>query len=74
MSNKFEKIFNKIEKFIISENFYCQLLTSYIYKCQKIKYYFQNIGDIPLLLPDNIDEICLSELLQNYFSGEMFDF
>ena len=73
MSNKFEKIFNKIEKFIISENFYCQLLTSYIYKCQTIKYYFQNIGDIPLLLPDNIDEISLNELLQKYFSGEMFD-
>ena len=73
MSNKFEKIFNKIEKYIISENFYCQLLTSYIYKWQTIKYYFQNIGDIPLLLPDNIDEISLNELLQNYFSGEMFD-
>ena len=74
MSNKFEKIFNKIEKFIISENFYSQLLTSYIYKCQTIKYYFQNIGDIPLLFPDNIDEISLIELLQNYFSGEMVDF
>ena len=73
MSNKFEKIFNTIEKFIISENFYSQLLTSYIYKCQTIKYYFQKIGDIPLLLPDNIDEISLNELLQNYFSGEMFD-
>ena len=64
---------NKIEKYIISGNFYSQLLTSYIYICQTIKYSFKKIGDIPLLLPDNIDEISLNELLQNYFSGEMFD-
>ena len=53
---------------------YSQLLTSYICECQTIKYSLQKIGDILLLLPDNINEVSFNELLQNYFSWEMVDF
>ena len=74
MSKEFEKKFNEKEKSIISETFYSQLLTSYICECQNITYSFQKIGDIPLLLPDNINEVSLNELLSNYFSGEMVEF
>ena len=47
-----------------------QLLTSYICECQSIKYSFQKISDIPLLLPENKKEASLNEILNNYFSGE----
>ena len=40
MSKEFDKKFREKENSIISENFYSQLLTSYICECQSIKYAF----------------------------------
>ena len=51
-----------------------QLLTSYICECQSIKYSFQKISDIPLLLPENKKEASLNEILYTYFSGEKVEF
>ena len=51
-----------------------QLLTSYICERQSIKYSFQKISDIPLLLPENKKETSLNEILNNFFSAEKVDF
>ena len=74
MSKEFDKKFREKENSIISENFYSQLLTSYICECQSIKYSFQKISDIPLLLPENKKEASLNEMLYTYFSGEKVEF
>ena len=74
MSKEFDKKFREKENSIISENFYSQLLTSYICECQSIKYAFQKISDIPLLLPENKKEASLNEILNNFFSAEKVDF
>ena len=74
MSKEFDKKFREKENSIISENFYSQLLTSYIYECQSIKYAFQKISDIPLLLPENKKEASLNEILNNFFSAEKVNF
>ena len=74
MSKEFERQINEKENSIISQNFYSQLLNTYICECQAIKYSFQRIGDIPLLLPDKRKDVSLNELLDIYFSGETVDF
>ena len=70
MRKEFDKKFREKENSIISEKFYSQLLTSYICECQSIKYSFQKISDIPLLLPENKKEASLNEILYTYFSGK----
>ena len=74
MNEEFIECFKEKENSIITQNFYSQLISSYICECQKIIYSFQKIGDIPLILPNNKNDATLKELLDKYFSGEMVDF
>ena len=46
------KLANDKEKSIITENFYPDFITIYQCECKKELYTFQNMFDIPLLLPD----------------------
>ena len=65
------KMANDKEKSIITETFYPDFITTYQCKCQKELYTFQNMFDIPLLLPDNKDNTNLKDLLDNYFKVKM---
>ena len=42
--------------------------------CQYESYFFQNIMDIPLLLPNDIKVIDLERLLTEYFKSEILEF
>ena len=49
-------------------------MTTYECKCKHISYNFQKVLDFPLLLPNNIKNLNLKDLLDNYFSSDEVDF
>ena len=74
MNLEYNNYFNEMENSIISRLFYSQLINTYICECQALTYRFQKIADIPLLIPENVSDINLKELLKIYFSEETVEF
>ena len=68
------KLANDKEKSIITETFYPIFITIYQCECKKELYRFQNMFDIPLLLPDDRDSTNLKQLLDDYFKVDYIDF
>ena len=68
------KLANDNEKSIITETFYPDFIIIYQCECKKELYTFQNMFDIPLLLPDKRDTTNLKQLLDDYFKVEYIDF
>ena len=58
------------ENSIITRIFYSQIISTYTCDCNNILYAFQNIMDIPLLLPDKTEYINLYDSLKLYFNQE----
>ena len=58
------------ENSIITRIFYSQIISTYTCGCNNILYAFQNIMDIPLLLPDKTEYINLYDSLKLYFNQE----
>ena len=63
-----------IEKSIITELFYNEIMTKYTCICSNLIYRFQNIFDFPLLIPVGINNIDLKELIKLYFQSEIVEF
>ena len=58
------------ENSIVTRIFYSQIISTYTCDCNNILYAFQNILDIPLLLPDKTEYINLYDSLKLYFNQE----
>ena len=71
---EFHQNFSEREKSIITELFYAQIITIYSCECKLAIYSFQKILDFPLLLPDNVTNISINDLLKSYFQTETIDF
>jgi ubiquitin C-terminal hydrolase len=71
---EFHQNFSEREKSIITELFYAQIITTYTCECKLAIYSFQKILDFPLLLPDNVTNISINDLLKSYFQTETIDF
>ena len=78
---EFLDLFNSKEKSIVIELFYPITITTYICKCLKVNYDFQQYCDIPLLLPINTKQIEpdkikleLVNLIENFFKEEVVQF
>ena len=52
----------------VTRIFYSQIISTYTCDCNNILYAFQNILDIPLLLPDKTEYINLYDSLKLYFN------
>ena len=72
--NDFRKDLNEKENSFIKDLFYIEFITTYTCECGKSIFSFQNLIDIPLLFPPNIQEIELNRLLDDYFSIEKIEF
>ena len=72
--NEFFINFKERENSIINDLFYSQIITSFKCKCGSEIYSFQKIMDFPLLLPENVNQINIKNLLNNYFKSEVVDF
>ena len=72
--NDFRKDLNEKESSFIKDLFYIEFITTYTCECGKSLFSFQNLMDIPLLFPPNIQEIGLNRLLDDYFSIEKIEF
>jgi ubiquitin C-terminal hydrolase len=72
--NEFFINFKERENSIINDLFYSQIITSFKCKCGSEIYSFQKIMDFPLLLPENVNQINIKKLLNNYFKSEVVDF
>ena len=68
------KLADNKEKSIITETFYPDFITIYQCECKKELYTFQNMFNIPLLLPDKRDITNLKQLLDDCFKVEYIDF
>ena len=55
---------------MITRVFYSQIMSTYTCECTNRLYTFQNILDIPLLLPDKIEYINMYDSLKLYFNNE----
>ena len=71
---EFDHNFSEREKSIVTDLFYAQLITTFICQCNHPTYSFQKILDFPLLLPKNISNINIYDLLKEYFRQEEIDF
>ena len=60
----------KKEKSIITDLFYSILGKTLKCECNKEFYVFQELLDIPLLIPENTDNIDINKLLQNFFKDD----
>ena len=58
------------ENSIVTRIFFSQIISTYTCDCNNILYAFQNILDIPLLLPDKTEYINLYDSLKLYFNQE----
>lgn len=54
----------------MSDLIYNTIIQIYTFESTKEIYAFQNYMDLPLLLPDNLDRINITELLDIYFNSE----
>ena len=64
----FKQFFSEYENSIITKIFYLHIITKYTCTCNYIIYNFQKIIDILLLIPNNINEISLKEILNLIFT------
>ena len=72
---EFSDFSNKKENSIITELFYNEIMSKYTCCiCSDIHYSYQNIFDVPLLLPEKQMEIDLENLLKNHFNPEIVKF
>lgn len=71
---EFDFNFKEREKSIIIDLFYSQIITTFTCKCGSEIYSFQKLLDFPLLFPENVQQIDINDLLQNYFKNEEVDF
>ena len=71
---EFIKYFKKRENSFICDLFYSTIMSKFTCLCQYQTYSFQNIMDIPLLLPKDIKIIELEKLLTEYFKYEILEF
>ena len=71
---EFDFNFKEREKSIIIDLFYSQIITTFTCNCGSEIYSFQKLLDFPLLLPENVKQIDINNLLQNYFKDETVDF
>ena len=71
---EFDFNFKEREKSIIIDLFYSQIITTFTCNCGSEIYSFQKLLDFPLLLPENVKQIDINNLLQNYFKDEIVDF
>ena len=67
---EFIEYLNKKEKSIISDLFYFIIIPTLKCECGCENYPFQQIMDIPLLIPENIQITNIYNLLQNFFKNE----
>ena len=72
--NDFRIDLNEKESSFIKDLFYIEFITTYTCECGKSLFSFQNLIDIPLLFPPNIQKIELNRLLDDYFSIEKIEF
>ena len=72
--SEFNEFFKKREDSIIGDLFYSTIMSKFTCLCQYESYSFQNIMDIPLLLPNDIKVIDLERLLTEYFKSEILEF
>jgi ubiquitin C-terminal hydrolase len=63
----------KKEKSIITDLFYSILGKTLKCECNKEFYVFQELLDIPLLIPENTENIDIINLLQNYFKNDSIE-
>ena len=71
---EFDMNFKEREKSIIIDLFYSQIITSFICECNYEIYSFQKLLDFPLLLPEKIEKIDITDLFKIYFKTEVVDF
>ena len=71
---EFDKNFKEREKSLIIDIFYSQIIATFTCECSSKFYSFQKILDFPLLLPENVPEIDIMELLKSYFKPETIEF
>ena len=65
----------KKENSIVTELFYNEIMSKYTCCiCSDIHYNFQNIFDIPLLLPEKQKEVNLEDLLKYHYNPELVEF
>ena len=66
--------FKEREISFVTKLFYSQIITTFKCKCGAEIYSFQKLLDFPLLLPNNIKEINIDDLLNIYFKNEKIAF
>ena len=71
---EFTEYFKRRENSIIYDLYYSTIISKFTCLCQHETYSFQNIMDIPLLLPKDIKVIDLEGLLSEYFKSEILEF
>ena len=73
---KYNTVFNKREKSIITDLFYIGLINKFICTCNYETYSFENLLDLTLLLPTdiNITNVKLDHLLNEYFKTTNSEF
>ena len=71
---EFYNFSRNIEKSIITDIFYNEIMTKYTCICSNIFYRFQNIFDFPLLIPDEKNVFDLKNLIKLYFESEIVEF
>ena len=64
---------SKENSFIINI-FYLQIVSIYTCQCNHITYSFGKFTNIPIILPDNMNNISLDDLLIRQFKQELVDF
>ena len=64
----------KKEKSIITDLFYCEIMTKFTCISSNVNYNFQNVLGIPLLIPVNINKIDLKQLFKIYCRSEIVNF
>ena len=71
---EYTKHFTEREKSIITEIFYSQIITTFTCKCKFNNFSFQKLLDFPLLLPENVKQVDIINLLKTYCQTEIIDF
>ena len=67
ISQEYNKFFKSREHAFIHELFYFQTITTYSCICGYNSYACENLLEIPLLLPEEVENFTLSELLTKFF-------
>lgn len=71
---EFFEFYLKKEKSIITDLFYCEIMTKFTCISSNVNYNFQNVLGIPLLIPVNINKIDLKQLFKIYCRSEIVNF